>query len=316
MAVITFEPIYQERVWGGRTIETYLERTLPKNTVIGESWDIVDRTDNQSVILNGRWKGMSLRQAIESDPKAIMGPQWPQKRAFPILVKWLDCQDRLSLQVHPPAGIAEKLKGEPKTEHWYIAQASQDAALLVGLKEKITREAFEIRLKNNNLEPILHRVPSKEGDAIFVPSGRLHAIDGGNLILEIQQNSDTTYRVYDWGRMGLDGKPRALHIEESLQCIDFNDIQPSLIHAKSQNNVQTLADCDAFRIRKLQLKKDETLALTNREGPFIISMLSGCLQDNDNLSLKKGVNGLIPSEELCVLTAQADTSILLTDHFA
>jgi len=207
-----FRPLYQERVWGGRNFESKLGRTLPENKVIGESWEVVDRSEAQSVVAEGPHAGKSLRELIREDPVAIMGEGWDPERPFPILVKWLDCQERLSLQVHPPADVAPRLGGEPKTENWYVADATEGAGLIVGLRRGVTREAFEKAIHDSTLESLVHRFPVSAGDSILVQSGRLHAIDAGNLILEIQQNSDTTYRVYDWGRVGLDGTPRQLHI--------------------------------------------------------------------------------------------------------
>ena len=129
--------------------------------------------------------------------------------------------------MHPPASVASELGGEPKTENWYVAATAPDASLIVGLKDRVSKEYFEEALHEERLEECVHKFDVQPGDPILVESGRLHAIDAGNLILEIQQNSDTTYRVYDWGRVGLDGQPRQLHVEESMRCIDFNDFEPT-----------------------------------------------------------------------------------------
>ena len=195
MKHILFQPIYQERVWGGTNFESKLGRSLPAGKVIGESWEIVDRPEAQSTASDGT----TIRELIEKDPEGIMGAGWPAERPFPILVKWLDCQEKLSLQVHPPADIAPSLNGEPKTECWYIADADPHATLMAGLTNGVSREDFEEGLKSGNLEPLVHTMNVQAGESIFIPSGRIHAIGGGNLILEIQQNPDTTYRVYDWG---------------------------------------------------------------------------------------------------------------------
>ena len=243
MKHILFSPIYQERVWGGRSLSQKLNRTLPDGKIIGESWDVVDRPEAQSTTSTGQ----TIRELIVADPEDIMGRGWPADRPFPILVKWLDCQEKLSLQVHPPADIAPSLNGEPKTENWYIAEAEPHATLMAGLRNGVTRDDFEQGLKDHTLEPLVHTLSVKAGESIFIPSGRIHAIGGGNLILEIQQNSDTTYRVYDWGRVGLDGSPRELHIEESLKSIDFNDFEPETLKATGAN--QILAKSDVFKLR-------------------------------------------------------------------
>jgi mannose-6-phosphate isomerase len=186
-----------------------LHRTLPEGRPIGESWDVVDRAEAQSRVQDGPWAGLTLRDLLQAHSAQIMGSSYPPERPFPILVKWLDCRERLSLQVHPPAEIAPALRGEPKTENWYIAEAEPGASLIVGLKHGTSRADFAKALVNTALEPCLHRFPVSAGDSILVRSGTVHAIDAGNLILEIQQNSDTTYRVYDWGRVWAGWKAQA-----------------------------------------------------------------------------------------------------------
>ena len=148
---------------------------------------------------------------------------------FPLLCKILDARDKLSLQVHPPARKTAELKGEPKTEMWFIADAAPDASLYVGLKRGVTRAEFEKKISDGSVADCFHRIPVRAGDTMFLPSGRVHAIGDGLVIFEIQQNSDTTYRVFDWNRVGLDGKPRDLHVAQSLASIDFNDFEPKLV---------------------------------------------------------------------------------------
>lgn len=309
MKAILFNPIYQERVWGGRKLEQQLGRVLPADKIIGESWEIVDRPEAQSETTDGR----QLRDLIAADPEAMMGRGWPAERPFPILVKWLDCQEKLSLQVHPPADRAAKLGGEPKTENWYIAEATAGATLMAGLKKGVCKADFEQALQESALEPLVHTFPVQRGDSIFIPSGRLHAIGGGNLILEIQQNSDTTYRVYDWGRVGLDGKPRQLHVEASLQSIDFEDFEPESL--KPSGSSQVLAESDVFKLRKEVLDAGETLTFA-AGSPSIVSMLSGSLTDKDGTILRRGDNALLPALESFQFTASEPTECLVTSDFA
>jgi mannose-6-phosphate isomerase len=222
-----FQPILAERVWGGQTLARY-GKAIPAGKRIGESWEISDRPEVQSLIINGPLKGQTLHQLIETlGYETVVGRVTSRGAAsgdaayrFPLLIKLLDARERLSLQVHPPAAIAKQLGGEPKTEMWYILEAAPDAHLIAGLKRGVTRQQFE---SASNLADLVHRPPVRAGDAFFVPAGRLHAIEGGLLIAEIQQNSDTTYRFYDWGRTG-----RAIHRKESLASIDFADFEPSL----------------------------------------------------------------------------------------
>ena len=315
MGLLFFQPIYQERVWGGRNLSAKLGRTLPDEVPIGESWELVDRPDEQSVVAFGPWEGRSLREILAEHPEHIMGPHWPKDRPFPILVKWLDCQERLSLQVHPPAKIAKQLGGEPKTEHWYVADATDEAALIVGHKPGVSPEVFEKAIHDNTLEACVEPIPVKTGDALFVESGCLHAIDAGCLILEIQQNSDTTYRVYDWGRIGLDGHPRQLHVKEALASINFGEKPPPIISEQPGN--QLLANSKHFRIRKEELPAGETLSFEACQEPRILSIVQGVLKsEEDALSLRRGSNVLLPYGGAFSFHIEENASFLITDHFA
>ena len=315
MELMSFSPLYKERVWGGRGLELKLGRTLPGGKMIGESWELVDREDEQSIVAVGTHKGKTIRELMEKHAVDILGPGREGSRPFPILIKWLDCQERLSLQVHPPAEIAPLLGGEPKTENWYIADCDEDASLIVGLKQGVTREQFTQALKDSKVAACVHRFPVKAGDSILVESGRVHAIDAGNLILEIQQNSDTTYRVYDWGRVGLDGAPRQLHIEQSLQSIDFEDFE--LGPLKIVRGAQTLADCKEFRIRKFELKpEDDALEFPAGESARLIHIVSGALTDvTSGVGLTKGNNYLQAYMTGASLRAEESTTLLVTDKF-
>jgi mannose-6-phosphate isomerase len=252
---------------------------------------------------------------LESGATDILGPGRKGSQPFPILIKWLDCQDRLSLQVHPPAEIAPLLGGEPKTENWYVADCNEGASLLLGLKQGVTREQFTQALKNDEAEACVHRFPVKPGDSILVESGRMHAIDAGNLILEIQQNSDTTYRVYDWGRVGLDDAPRQLHVKEALKSIDFNDYEPEAL--KPVPGPQTLADCKEFRIRKFELQPgDYPLKLAAGESARLIHVVTGKVTDSESRAkLEKGRNYLQPYVTSTTLSADEPATVLVTDQF-
>jgi mannose-6-phosphate isomerase len=226
---LTFRPIFKERVWGGRRLAELFGKHLPPHVPIGESWEISDRPGDVSVISNGPLAGKDLHWVLEHYEDRLLGNASSEKGRFPILVKLLDAREKLSLQVHPPAHKAAVLGGEPKTEMWYIAEADPGAELYVGLKTGTTRGLFEKALRDGTVENCFHRQPVAAGDAMFLPSGRVHAIGAGLVIFEIQQNSDTTYRVHDWNRVGLDGKPRDLHLEQSLASIDFSDFEPPLL---------------------------------------------------------------------------------------
>src|SRR5664279_4551011 len=228
-----FDPIFKDRIWGGRELENLCAKQLPPGKPIGESWEISDRPGDASVIANGPLAGKNLRWLMENHGRELLGDAKPAAAGrFPLLCKILDAREKLSLQVHPPASKAKELQGEPKTEMWFIAEAAPDASLYVGLKKGVTRAEFEQKISDGSVADCFHRIPVKAGDTMFLPSGRVHAIGDGLVIFEIQQNSDTTYRVFDWNRVGLDGKPRELHIAQSLASIDFSDFEPKLVQTK------------------------------------------------------------------------------------
>ena len=316
MELLLFRPLYQERVWGGRWFASALARELPSGAPIGESWELVDRPEANSVVARGPLAGRTLRQVLETEALAVMGPNWDPARPFPILIKWLDCQARLSLQVHPPAAVAPALGGEPKTENWFVVATEGDSAVLAGLKAGVTRAQFAAALADDAAEPLVPRLPTQVGDSLFVESGRLHAIDGGNLILEIQQNSDTTYRVYDWGRVGLDGKPRQLHVDASMQSIDFTDVEPAVLHSSEAPGRHTLAKSDVFNLFRLNVAAGEKIAFPAEDEPRILSVVRGTLHDERTGEwLTTGDNALLPYAGAVELVAQDATVALVTESF-
>jgi mannose-6-phosphate isomerase len=273
----------------------------------------VDRPEAQSVVRSGPHKGANLRDLLEKHAADIMGPDWPAGKPFPILVKWLDCRERLSLQVHPPVAVAASLKGEPKTENWYIADTAPGAQLIVGLKKGVTRASFEKAIIEQSVESCVHKFRVAEGDSILVQSGQVHAIDAGNLILEIQQNSDTTYRVYDWGRAGLDGKPRTLHVSEALKCIQWDDFEPTPVRAAPTSAV--IADCDEFMIRRVVFGPGEKINFEARQQPRLLSVVSGSLQIG-GCKLGRGDNALLPFAAEFKAVADEPGIMLVTENFA
>src|SRR4051812_4430216 len=230
---LVFEPLFMERVWGGRRLEPLYGKRLPPGVPVGESWEIVDRPEAQSVVHDGPFRGATLHELWLEHREEIFG-KVPDSLRFPLLLKLLDAQENLSLQVHPPRGIAERLGGESKTELWFIANAAPSARLYAGLKKGTTREAFLKALENGSVEKHLHEIEVQTGDAIFLPSGRMHALGGGNVLVEIQENSDTTYRIYDWDREKKGRAARQMHVAEAMQCVDFNDIEPELLQPQGE----------------------------------------------------------------------------------
>lgn len=277
-----------ERIWGGRKLAEVLGKKLPANRRIGESWEIADRPEAQSVVTNGSLKDKTLHELWTEHRKEIFG-EVPEAARFPLLIKFLDAREKLSLQVHPPEKIAARLGGEPKTECWYVAAADADAELFVGFKKSITRDQFEKSLRAGSVSDHVHTISVRVGDAMFLPAGRFHAVGAANLLVEVQQNSDTTYRVFDWNRVDQStGKMRQLHVDQALDCIDFNDVAPSLIVPKGE----LLVSHELFEIQKWNLERPREIISI---GQFaIVCCLTGTLRCVD-VDLRPGEFLLVPA---------------------
>ena len=308
---IRFNAIYQERVWGGRELEAMYGRVLPREGVpYGESWEISDREEAQSIVnfqggdfagmtLNEMWSDEAIRGKVFGD--GLVGDR------FPLLVKILDCRKDLSVQVHPPAELAGELGGEAKTEMWYIAGADEGAKLYVGLQEGVTKDSFERSLKDGTVEEQIHAIKAVAGESIFIPSGRLHAIGAGYLIYEIQQNSDTTYRVFDWNRMGLDGVPRELHVEESMRCIDFSDTEPGMDVVDGE----VIASCEYFKVEKRELQPGTEMGNLDNERFSVVTVVKGALSDEAGRNYVEGDFMILP-RGASTLRVRDETVILQT----
>lgn len=307
---LTFAPIFKERIWGGRSLERLYGKKLPTGAVIGESWEISDRPGDVSVIKNGPLAGKDLRWLVENHRADLLGDAKLEAGRFPLLIKLLDAREVLSLQVHPPAHQAARLHGDPKTEMWFIAEADAGAQLHVGLNRGVTRAEFERKIKDGSVAECFHRVPVKTGDAMFLPSGRVHAVGAGLVIFEIQQNSDTTYRVFDWNRVGLDGKPRELHVAQSLASIDFNDFEPALFGGETivgpHFESRRLVTDPLFTVEQFKIQSHDALPF-RRKRMQIIGVINGEVfvgsATGNALGLRAGEFCLLPASlpavELC-----------------
>jgi mannose-6-phosphate isomerase len=242
---LLFQPIFMERIWGGRRLETDFGKDLPPDKKIGEAWEIVDRPEAQSTVRNGPLRDRTVHELWINQRAEIFG-QVPDAPRFPLLIKLLDAEEKLSLQVHPPASVAEKIGGEAKTEFWYVARADPGAELYVGLREACSAQDFQRSIDDGTVVDRVQAIPVQAGDAMFLPAGRFHAIGAGNLLVEVQQNSDSTFRVFDWNRKDDRGEKRALHIEEALRSIDFEDCNPELVRP----NGEILLRHELFEIQK------------------------------------------------------------------
>jgi mannose-6-phosphate isomerase len=298
---LTFQPILKERVWGGRKLEELYSKPLPPGMRVGESWEISDRPGDISVIANGPLAGKDLRWLMERHGEELLGSATPLQKRFPLLIKILDAQEKLSLQVHPPAAKATELGGEPKTEMWYIANAAPGAELYVGQKRGVSREEFERKVERGTVAECFHRIPVSRGDVMFLPSGRVHALGAGLVIFEIQQNSDTTYRVFDWNRLGLDGKPRALHVRESLASINFDDFEPALVSHETTMvghlELRPLVNDPLFKADAITTHQNQTMPFSDRRWR-IIGVVEGRVTVTDgseSVALREGDFCLIPA---------------------
>ena len=309
---IIFSPVYKEKVWGGRNLHSLFGRELPNGANYGESWELVDREREQVVIRNGPAAGRTLHDLWIHQQTSVFGSATHPSPRFPLLAKILDARNDLSIQVHPPAHLAPSLNGEPKTEMWYIAHAEPGAKLYVGLKRGVNRAEFESGIAGGMTETQVHAIEPRQDEFIFIPSGRLHAIGAGLIIYEFQQNSDTTYRVFDWNRPGTDGKPRNLHVEESLQCIDFQDVEPVMDAPRGE----ILVHCDHFCVLRRHLPEGEAKPAAPEDAAALVTVISGSVRSGGHC-FGRGDFFLVPArakDAVRNLTSAAGNATVLLTH--
>jgi mannose-6-phosphate isomerase len=309
-----FKPVYKEIVWGGRKLEKKFNRTLPEGR-IAESWEICCHRNGKSVVLNGGFKDNTLEELIIKYKVQILGQRGKKFNTFPLLIKLIDANAKLSVQVHPNDDYALAHEGEfGKTEMWYILYANEGAQIIYGIKEGTRRDAFKKSIKDGTLEEHLNFIDVKKDDVFFIPSGTVHAILDGILIAEIQQNSDTTYRVYDWNRVDKNGKTRPLHIKKALDVIRFgpdNTKNESYSVACADYEIYMISKCNYFTVEKLWVRNkyadkpegDSFYAYTSIEG-------NGKLHyGNISYDLPPGTSFLIPAS-MGEYTIEGDITLL------
>lgn len=300
-----------ERIWGGRQLEKILKNRLSSQAPIGELWAMVDRPETQSIVGEGPLEGTSLHELWTQHRLEIFGKTHTKNLSprFPLLCKLLDASESLSVQVHPPEDQAALLKGESKTECWYFLDTETNASIYAGLRQGVTKEMFQRALEKGTIETLLYQLPVKTGESMFIPSGRLHALGKGILLVEIQQNSDTTYRVFDWNRCDKRGQGRTLHLKESMSSINFEDYEPSLNDTSSN----TIADCPHFHVEKWTL---ETPLLAIESNNFaIFTCLTGCVTCGSK-TFHPGQFFLVPtSMQGALLRPEAPQTTLLRTRF-
>lgn len=263
---LTFTPVFRDYIWGGRNLETKLGRKLPPG-VVAESWDISGHPSSPTQVDNGPLAGQTLPEVLALLKTDLVGARSEEMLArgkFPLLIKLLDANKALSVQVHPDDEYANLYEnGElGKTEMWYILHAEPKAHLIYGLTPNVSPASFRAAIESGTLEDCLHKLPVKAGDAVFIPAGSVHAIMAGIVLAEIQQNSDTTYRVYDWNRVGADGKPRPLHVDKALEVINFAQVEPGpftpqLLEARKDGLYREfITTCPYFNVEKFTFERE------------------------------------------------------------
>ena len=219
---LRFEPIFKRLIWGGRRLATVLRKPIGEGSEYAESWEISDHRADVSRVADGPFAGATLRDLVRLHGDNLFGPAVGRREQFPLLVKFIDAQQDLSVQVHPDDTLGRRLADDNgKTETWVIVHAEPGSKIYAGLKRGTTREAMADAIEAGRVESLLHSFEARKGDCILIPAGTVHAIGAGVVLAEFQQTSDATFRLHDWNRVGADGKPRPLHIAESLESIDF-----------------------------------------------------------------------------------------------
>ena len=252
---LRFEPILKRLIWGGRRLETLLGKPLGEGHDYAESWEVADHRQGRSVVADGPLAGRTLGELVRERTAEMLGPALISHQQFPLLVKFLDAHDVLSVQVHPGDEVGRRLVDDNgKTEAWVILHAAPGSLIYAGLRPGVTAQTFGDALAAGEVEPLLHRFPAVPGDCIMIPAGTVHAIGAGVVLAEIQQMSDATFRVHDWGRLGPDGSPRALHLAEALEATDFDagPVSPMRVEG-APGSVEHLARCPYFAIDRLNL---------------------------------------------------------------
>lgn len=303
MKAIKLNPAFKDYLWGGTKLRDEYGKKCDLDKV-AESWELSCHKDGCSVVADGEYAGLTLPQYIEKAGKAVLGTDCEKFEYFPILIKLIDAKQNLSVQVHPDNDYAMRVEGEyGKTEMWYVVDCEPGAGLLYGFKHEISKEEFRRRIEDNTLLEVTNRVEVHPGDVFFIEAGTLHAIGEGILIAEIQQNSNTTYRVYDYGRVGADGKPRQLHIEKA---IDVTRLAPATCpcgrpQAKPEafdgGSVLPLASCDYFTVKEMEVTSHAAL-MADEKSFHSLLLLDGSLtlsMGGEKLEMKKGDSVFVPA---------------------
>jgi mannose-6-phosphate isomerase len=300
---LKFKPILKERIWGGKRLNTMFGKDLEGKENIGESWELSAVEDNISVVTNGFLEGNDLQELVEIYMGELVGEKVYEKYGleFPVLIKLIDANDDLSIQVHPDDETAkERHNSYGKTEMWYALDDTEEPRLITGFSRKTNKEEFLERLNDNSITNLFNYENVSKGDVFFVPAGRVHAICSGNLIAEIQQTSDVTYRIYDYNRLDKEGNGRELHLDLSLDVIDYNKVvNPKIKYENKENEPVELVRCNYFTTNLINLSKPADRDYYSFDSFVILICTKGkCKLDynsDEQISLKSGETILIPA---------------------
>ncbi len=283
---LQFNPIFKDRIWGGTKLKTILNKPITSDFT-GESWEISTVENNVSVISNGEFKGKSLNELIDLYPEDVLGTFIYKKfgKQFPLLLKYLDARQDLSIQVHPDDYLAKKRHNSfGKTEMWYVIQADKNSKLIVGFKNKSSKDAYSKSLKDKTILNLLDSKNIDKGDVFFINSGTVHAIGAGILIAEIQQTSDITYRLYDFDRKDTNGNLRELHEDLALEAINYDVVDAQKLYSQELNISNSVVACDYFKTNVIQL--NNTMSVLQNQQTFRVYM---CTEGNFELTLNDNV---------------------------
>jgi mannose-6-phosphate isomerase len=311
---LQFEPIFKEKIWGGSALSAVLGKRVPPGAVVGESWELSGVAGNESVSISNPCRGKTLPQIVAADPEAIVGAL-PRYRGFPLLFKFIDAHAKLSVQVHPDDAQAKALGyGEfGKSECWYIIDAQPGAQVVCGFAHGVSRDDVHSAAASKNILPLLNYIPVSPGDVIFVPGRTVHAVLGGVLFYEVQETADTTFRLFDWDRLDKDGKPRALHIRESLEILDttwhdFHKIPPVVAERTDMFTRSFLVASRHFALEEYRFRSAAEIPLPVKRSFKVITICEGpvrLLHNGSVSTLAKGETVLVPAR-LSGLHAAAD----------
>lgn len=299
--LLKFKPILKDKIWGGEKLIQKLNKKSDRKD-IGESWELSDVKGDTSVVVNGDLKGKDLKELISEYKSELMGEKIYNHfgEKFPLLIKFIDAKEALSIQLHPHDDLAKKRHNSfGKTEMWYVMQADEKANLIVGFQKEVTPEEYLHHLENKTLTDILNIDEVNKGDVYFIPTGRVHAIGAGVLLAEIQQTSDITYRIYDWDRPNPDGSYRELHTEEALDAIDYSAKESyQTDYDKKQNSSSEIVSCPYFTTSVLPVQGEITVNHLNKDSFVIYMCVEGEVEltyKNQKESLKMGETILVPA---------------------